>query len=392
MTYLNAVDYSYQINNNGQTYQSQPIADDTIDSIYTSTTNNQEVGDNYAVSANGETCTDGKDDGKIGFFDAVKNIFKGAAKTLVNGVKGMFTDSEGNFSLGKTLLSIGAAAICITFPAVGLAACAIGGVMGAVQVGKGVYNAATAETDAEAKEAWQNIGGGALTVAGSVVGAKASLGAIKATSTAGGNVSALSQLDDGASLAQKAVALGKDAVSSTKNRAGQITDALSAHTPLRTNSRVATNSSSAPTSTEATPGTTTSANTATSGSSRPIRTNRRIFSDSSAPTSTEATTTTTTANTAASGSSRPIRGRSVIARHTSTPGSIAAEASTRTPVGTSTSTWRNVFRTSGNSVAARHTSTPGSIAAEASTRTPVGTSASTWRNLFKTDGNRVISQ
>ena len=170
-----------------------------------------------------EKCTDGKDDGKIGFFSAIGNAIKGVGKTIVNGVKGMFTDSEGKFSLGKTLLSVGTVAACIAFPAVGIAACAIGGTMGAIQVGKGIYNAATAETDAEAKEAWQNIGGGAFTVATSAVGAKAGINAVKATSTAGaGGTSALGQLDDAASLGQKVSALGKDMISSTTNRATSI--------------------------------------------------------------------------------------------------------------------------------------------------------------------------
>lgn len=185
-------------------------------------TNSIQYEDDTFVSSS-EKCTDGKDDGKIGFFSAIGNAFKGVGKTIVNGVKGMFTDSEGNFSLGKTLLSVGTVAACIAFPAVGVAACAIGGTMGAIQVGKGVYNAATAQTDAEAKEAWQNIGGGAFTVATSAVGAKAGVNAVKATSTAGaGGTSALSQLDDAASLTQKVSALGKDMVSSTANRATSV--------------------------------------------------------------------------------------------------------------------------------------------------------------------------
>lgn len=163
------------------------------------------VNDSVQLSTSSEKCTDGKDDGKIGIFSAIGNAIKGVGKTVVNGVKGMFTDSNGNFSLGKTLLSVGTAAACIAFPAVGVAACAVGGVMGAVQVGKGIYNAATATTDAEAKEAWQNIGGGAFTVAASVTGAKAGVKAVKNTSTA----NALSSLDDTATLGQKAVALGK---------------------------------------------------------------------------------------------------------------------------------------------------------------------------------------
>ena len=169
-----------------------------------------------------EGCTDGKDDGKIGLFSAVGNAIKGVGKTIANGVKGMFTDSEGNFSLGKTLLSVGAAAACIAFPAVGVVACAVGGTMGAIQVGKGIYNAATADTDAEAKQAWQEIGGGAFTVAASVTGAKAS---IKAVQSSAGNASALAQLDDTASATQKLSALGKDMVTSTKNSAKNVSAA-----------------------------------------------------------------------------------------------------------------------------------------------------------------------
>lgn len=169
-------------------------------------------------------CTDGKDDGKIGVFSAIGNTIKGVGKTIVNGVKGMFTttDENGNtkFSLGKTLLSVGTAAACVAFPAVGLAACVVGGTMGAIQVGKGVIKAATAETDAEAKQAWQDIGGGAFTVGASVVGAKAGYNAVK--NTAGGATSALGQLDDAATIGQKAVALGKDMITSTKNQASKI--------------------------------------------------------------------------------------------------------------------------------------------------------------------------
>ena len=183
----------------------------------------QQTQGDYYVSESGETCTDGKDDGKIGFFGAIGNAIKGIGKTIVNGVKGMFTDSEGKFSLGKTLLSIGTVALCIAVPAVGVAACAVGGVMGAVQVGKGIYSAATAETDAEAKEAWQNIGGGAFTAAISVVGAKAGVKSVKASSTAGTNGgSALCEVGKNASLLKKVNAFGKDAISSTKNNISKI--------------------------------------------------------------------------------------------------------------------------------------------------------------------------
>lgn len=220
VNYVGGVDYNqYQRYNNNIGVQNGRYV------TYTNATQSDAF-----VSNTGETCTDGKDDGKIGFFSAVGNAIKGIGKTVVNGVKGMFTGKDGKFSLGKTLLSIGTAALCIAVPAVGVAACVVGGAMGAIQVGKGVYNAATATTDAEAKMAWQDVGGGAFTVAASVVGAKAGVKAVKATSTAGpNNMSALQSLDDvaaatgqKATIGQKAVALGKDMVSSTRNQVGKI--------------------------------------------------------------------------------------------------------------------------------------------------------------------------
>ena len=61
------------------------------------------------------------------------------------------------------------------------------------------------------------------TVAISASGAKASLNAVKATSTAGASGgSALSELEQGASIFKKAGALAKDMASSTKNNASVI--------------------------------------------------------------------------------------------------------------------------------------------------------------------------
>lgn len=176
--------------------------------------------DVFEISAANETCTDGKDDGKIGFFSAVGNAVKGIGKTIGNGIKGMFTNKEGKFSLGKTLLTAATAAVCVLVPPVGVAACVVGGTMGAVQVGKGIYNAATAETDAEAKAAWQNVGGGAFTVASSVVGAKAGVKAVKNGAMKAGG-SALDSLDDGASALQKLKAFGSDSIKSTKYNLSQ---------------------------------------------------------------------------------------------------------------------------------------------------------------------------
>lgn len=164
----------------------------------------------------GNTCTDGKDDGKVGFFGAIGSAIKGIGKGIVNGVKGMFTGKDGKFSLGKTLLSIGTVALCVACPAVGAVACGIGVVAGGAKVIGGAVKAANAKTDAEAKDAWENMGDGAFTAVASAYGAKASIGAMKSAASASKAGSALSSLDDTATIGQKISAFGKDAVNSTK--------------------------------------------------------------------------------------------------------------------------------------------------------------------------------
>ena len=42
----------------------------------------------------GNTCTDGKDDGKIGFLSALGNVVQGAVRTVPNMIKGMCKQRE----------------------------------------------------------------------------------------------------------------------------------------------------------------------------------------------------------------------------------------------------------------------------------------------------------
>lgn len=121
-------------------------------------------------------CTDGKDDGKIGFWEGCKSFFKGIGKTVVNTVVGIVTDPK------KLLLTAGAVALAIVCPPAGVAMAVAGGVAGAVKVGKGIHNAATATTDAAKKSALEDVGGGTLQVGLSAVGAKAGIKAMKTTS------------------------------------------------------------------------------------------------------------------------------------------------------------------------------------------------------------------
>ena len=123
---------------------------------------------------------DGKDDGKISFGSKIKNLGKG----VVNFFKGMVCDENGKFSITRTLTTaaIAAGAVALTVATSGAATpflIAAGTTLGAVEVGKGAYKAATAKTDAEADAAWQNIGSGATAIVGSVAGAKSALKSAK---------------------------------------------------------------------------------------------------------------------------------------------------------------------------------------------------------------------
>ncbi len=119
---------------------------------------------------------DGLDDGYISGKEKCKNFFKGVG----NFFKGLVCDENGNFSWKRTLTTVAvtAGAVALTVATGGAATpflVAAGAAMGAVQVGKGAYKAATAKTDAEAAAAWQEIGSGTTAVVGSVAGAKGAL-------------------------------------------------------------------------------------------------------------------------------------------------------------------------------------------------------------------------
>ena len=114
-------------------------------------------------------CTDGNNDGKIGFFSAIGNIFKGAVKSVVNTVKDIVTNPV------KLLGAVATAALCVVFPPAGLALAGVGIATGAAKMIGGVANAMGAKTDAEAKAAWQQVGEGGVVLGASIVGAKASV-------------------------------------------------------------------------------------------------------------------------------------------------------------------------------------------------------------------------
>ena len=111
-----------------------------------------------------KVCTDGFDDGSLSLKETSESFGKGLigiVKTAVN--HPIATGLTLAAGIGLTVLTGGAAAPILV---------AAGATIGTGMVGYGAYKAATAETDAEAKQAWETIGNGTFAVATSALGAK----------------------------------------------------------------------------------------------------------------------------------------------------------------------------------------------------------------------------
>lgn len=186
-----------------------------------------DIEDNYVESDSATFSTskrkeEDKYDGKIGLFGIIKNVGKGALKSVGEGIKSCFLNENGKFSIGRTLLSLGTAATCIAIPALGFSACALGAVIGGGQLISGTYNALTADSDREAEEAWQNVGSGGLMLTVSVFGGKASLNAMKTSAIRSGAGSAINKLDKNSSIIDVAKAFKADSANSTKYNLSQL--------------------------------------------------------------------------------------------------------------------------------------------------------------------------
>lgn len=124
--------------------------------------------------ASDNECTDGKDDGKISFWSKVGNCIEGAAKTVVSTIHNIISDPK---KLVTTVVTGVALAALMTTPV----GAVLVPVLGAIVAGKLIYSgiktiqeadqkAKNATTDAEAKDAWEDIGqGGTQVAAGGVV-------------------------------------------------------------------------------------------------------------------------------------------------------------------------------------------------------------------------------
>ena len=116
-------------------------------------------------------CTDGNDDGKLTFKDAATSFAKGMAGIVKSVVKHPIATGAA--------IAVGAGLTVATGGAILPAMVALGATAGVAQVGVGTYKAITAETDGEAKQAFETMGNGTFGIAASALGAKSSLNTAK---------------------------------------------------------------------------------------------------------------------------------------------------------------------------------------------------------------------
>lgn len=110
------------------------------------------------------------DDGKISAKEKLVNFGKG----VISPVTMMFSSPK-NFAIGAAGIIGGGLLIAATGGAAAPVMVAAGVTGGAIGLIKSGYNALTAKTDDEARQAWQGLGLGTTAVAGSVAGSKAAL-------------------------------------------------------------------------------------------------------------------------------------------------------------------------------------------------------------------------
>lgn len=128
-----------------------------------------------------KVCTDGNDDGKISFKEKAASFGKGLAGIVKTVVKHpIATGLTIGAGVAITILTGGAALPIMV---------GIGIVAGSATIGIGAYKASKAETDGDAKTAYEQIGNGVFTLAASVASAKPALQQAQAAGVEGIEVS-----------------------------------------------------------------------------------------------------------------------------------------------------------------------------------------------------------
>ncbi len=135
-----------------------------------------------------KVCTDGKDDGKLSFGEALTSFGKGLAGIVKTAINHPIATAATVAAGAALTVATGGAALPVMVAA--------GAAVGGVQIGYGAYKAATAETDGEAKQAFETMGNGTFALATSALGAKPALKAaqnagVTSASTDGGVIKSL---------------------------------------------------------------------------------------------------------------------------------------------------------------------------------------------------------
>ena len=115
-------------------------------------------------------CKDGCDDGRISFSEKVSNFCNG----VVAPIKNIFASPK-NMAVTALTVAAGAGLIALTGGAAAPVMVALGLVGGGTQIVSGLYKQATATTDAQAAQAWNQMGTGTFTMGASALGAKSAL-------------------------------------------------------------------------------------------------------------------------------------------------------------------------------------------------------------------------
>ena len=115
-------------------------------------------------------CKDGCDDGRISFSEKVSNFCNG----VVAPIKNIFASPK-NMAVTALTVAAGAGLIALTGGAAAPVMVALGVIGGGTQIASGLYKQATATTDAQAAQAWNQMGSGTFTMGVSALGAKSSL-------------------------------------------------------------------------------------------------------------------------------------------------------------------------------------------------------------------------
>ena len=162
-----------------------------------------------------EGCTDGNDDGKIGFWEGLKSVCKGIKNTVKEQV-GSLVSSVKEHPIKTGLLCAGAAVLCVLggpiavagLSAVGAVTAGVGIYKGAKGLSESIKDAKNATTDAEKRAALEDAGSNGLAIGENIVlgvtSAASGLKAINAAKTAS-SAAAASTIDDAAKISAESI-------------------------------------------------------------------------------------------------------------------------------------------------------------------------------------------